>query len=192
MKKYFKIAPDKIEEKELVFLITGFVILVFIGFLGIRYLTYQKARIEELKTGNIYETVVCEVVGYKLKFNSNVFDYQIKGIDYQYFYQNTEPLHIGEKYIGKYKSDDPDIIVVELTKPVIDSSEFEETICTIVTVDLTKDKNFVHCYYYVNDRKIKRIDYVENASAFCVGKNYPIIYKKENPKISYLLNDRKL
>ncbi len=186
MKEYFKIAPDNIKGNQRAFFIMVFVIAIFLWVLLVKYILEIKEAKKELLNGVNYKTTVCEVIGYTLRFNSNIFDYVVDRKHYQHNYQNTKPLYIGERYMGRYRPSNPDIIVVYLTKPVIDTNEFKEAVCTLDKVDFTKGKNYVGFFYFVNNRRYKRIVYVKDASAFEIGKSYPILYNKNKPEVSYL------
>ena len=148
-------------------------------------MVYKNKSLDELRTGGSYKSVVCEVTGYRLKFNKNVFDYYVDGVKYKHFYHNTERLYQGEKYFGKYKPLDPNLIIIDLTYPIIDTLEYNKTICTILDIDSTLNKNYVEYEYIVDGEIFNRVVYVKNASSFIKGEKCSIVYNIKQPEISY-------
>jgi hypothetical protein len=186
MKEFFRVRKDNLSKGDKVFLYISSFFGALLLFFFIIYSIYKKNSLKELESENNYGVTICRVSGYGLKFNRNIFDYMVKDKEYRCSYHNTEPLYVGERYNGKYKLSDPDIILVDITEPVIDTIKYSKSTCTISEIDSFHDMYLVKYHYNINGVKYIRSVYVDNKVKLHIGSIYNILYNIRYPKVSYL------
>lgn len=183
---YFKIQPDNLSKREKLFL-SVISILLFIGLaFCVSYIYSMKKDRKEIKDGIGYENCVFEVVGSRLKFNKTIFSYTVSGKVYNHGFKNTSGLKINEKYQGRIKKSRPDICLIYLTKPIIDSLDYKSTKAEILNSGKLKNKEWIEFKYQLKNKTFKRQQYVENLEDFNIGIIVEILYDTNNPKISYV------
>jgi len=180
------IEKENLNPKEWLITIIVFVVALIVIFFLTQYiinLNKDKKAFEKSKT---YIETECSVVGYIVKRHRNVFEYNVSGKEYKHYYKNTFQLYLGEKYKIRYNPERPEISIVDITKPIIDSSSYEKIFGEILSIDTTLNKNSVVFTYIVNGEKYGRELYVKDASQYIIGKEYNIIYNIKRPGISYI------
>ncbi|MCH4895559.1 hypothetical protein E0494_02450 [Marinilabiliaceae bacterium JC040] len=172
-------------EKKIVYI--GIVVLFSLIFLVIRYYNNMSDLVKE-HLEKYPKNTICEVTGtWYVKLQGNVFTYKVKSKKYK-CYENNDPLfEIGEYYVLIYSKKDPEISMVDITKPVIfDINSYIEGSGKIISIYKSSTLNKVKVSYEINEEEYIRAIYVKNTDPFKVGMRCKIIINKENNKIAYI------
>ncbi|MBI9059748.1 MAG: hypothetical protein JEZ01_18435 [Labilibaculum sp.] len=188
---HFKMQPDNLtnKEKKLTYLLIIVLLIISVVFFGIirRISNYES----DIRNGKDYINIKCEIVGYRAKAHSSVFKYEHKGIEYEFSQHNTDKLKIGEKYRGRLNKYQPEVAIMLLNEPVIDTTEYKSSIARIIEIESKKgDLSLVTYSYEIKNQKFTRAEYVSSFFKLKIGENISVLYKIDDPKISYI--DRKI
>ncbi|MPQ47172.1 hypothetical protein GCQ56_09090 [Marinifilum sp. N1E240] len=184
---YFKIQPDNLtnKEKKVTYFLLIICLIIAVVFFGIikKNHNYESA----IRKGKDFISTECEIIGYGAKFNSSIFKYNYRGEKYNSRQHNTDDLQIGEKYRGRLNKNEPEVAIMLLNEPVIDTSKYKKTIARIKKIEPKKyDLNLVTYLYEINNQKYSRTEFMNKFFKWKKGENVSILYKINNPKISYI------
>ncbi|CAM1374680.1 hypothetical protein [Tenacibaculum xiamenense] len=186
--KYFKIQPDKLnskQKKKVYWKIICYSIILFFVFYHVNTLNGYKS---EIRAGNNFEIIDCEIIGYDYKFNRSVFSYSYNKQTFKSSKKYTSSfLIIGEKYEGRLNKSNPEVAVLLLKKPIIDSIKFKKSSAKVIKV-ISKSKGFkmITFSYNILEKNFNRTQYVDHRLEFEVNEKVTIYYKSIKPEIAYL------
>jgi hypothetical protein len=184
---HIEIQPDNLtkRQKKLTYLLIIILLIITVVFGGIikRTSNYELA----IRNGKNFTSIECEIIGYRAKFNSSVFKYKYQGKEYKFSQHFTDELQIGEMYRGRLNIHQPEVAIMLLNEPVIDTTEYKTAIARIIEIGPQKDElNHVTYSYEIVDKKYIRTEFVSRAFKWGIGDKVSVLYKKDNPKISYI------
>lgn len=142
----------------------------------------------EIKSGKNFEKIECEIIDYNGKFQGSVFKYRYQNNSLKASQQFTSSfLKIGEKYQGRVNKTQPEVAIILLDKPIIDTIKFDNTNAEIIEITLKKNNlKSVTYSYKILDKKYTRTEYINYKSPTAIGDKFDIYYKIIKPEIAYL------
>ena len=188
---HIKIQPDNLtkREKKLVYIIIFALLILVVVFWGIikRVSNYESA----IRNGEDFTNIECEIIGYKAKFNRSVFKYEYHGKEYKYSQSYTDELQIGEIYQGRLNKHEPEVAIMLLDEPIVDTTGYKKAIAKIIDIRPGKeDLNHVNYSYEIIDKKYTRTEFISRDFKWQIGDEVSILYRLGNPKISYIEKNR--
>lgn len=176
-------------EKKIVYIFLF--IMLLIGYFLVNYIVSTNKEKNFLLTTDS-KIVTCQVTGrWHTRLSGNIFEYTVSGKSYKTHNQNTIRFKKGEYFKGIYAKSKPEIIQIDLTYPILSSSNnYKETFGTVKKTDVNSEPNSVSFTYQFSGKKYKRELYVENANIYAIGKSYPILVNEKNPIIAYLKREK--
>lgn len=187
MRKNKKTSMSSLEKKIQYVLL---ILLLVLSFFAARYVVLKKER-ESLLLESGTKEVVCKVVGtWHTRLSGNIFEYSVLGKVYKKHNQNYTKFRTGEFFKGRYSLQDPNVVEIDLTAPVIiNKAMYIAVTASITFVDIKSNPNRVQFIFSINGEEYYRTVYVVDASVYKIGDSCAVLVNKEYPEISYLKNN---
>ena len=166
------------------------IILLIVVFFIADYIITEIKKKEQMLSSKTIKKEFTVSGRWRNKLMGNIFTYSYKGKLYKSYTQNYKILKNGEKYLGKISIIDPKVSEVDLTKPIVSSSnKYFIVYGKIKKRNTTSNPNSVTFTYQFDINKYERTVFVEDASKYFLESNYNILVLKENPNITYIENN---
>ena len=184
---YFKIQPDNLSKKQKK---TYYVWIVILLIILIAFFGYVKMLLDyesSIREGEDFVRIKCEIIEYGFKFNSTVFKYTYQNNEYRFSQSFTDELKVGEEYFGRLNIFEPGVAFMLLDEPIIDTIKYKLSLAKILEITPKEYKlNLVTYSYKLSNKEYVREQYVSESLKVRIDENVSILYKINNPKISYL------
>ena len=142
----------------------------------------------DIRNDKNFVNIECEIIDYNGKFKGSIFNYFHNNKELKSSQSFTSDfLKIGEKYEGRLNKFEPEVAILLLDKPIIDTAYFNNSLAKVIDINPQKFnlKSITYVYEILN-KKYERVQYINVDYAININDIIDIYYKVDKNSIAYI------